>query len=95
MSQEAWACESTGGEDSALGYTAWMSNSEAELAEIVDTFGEEFERAGLTDHRKLIGNWLVDRTGVFVDVMSFETEDEVQAAYRRIEALHDQMEADV
>lgn len=92
MSQEAWACESTGADDNVLGYTSWMANSAAELPEIVDAFGEEFERVGLRDHAQLIGNWLIDRSGIYVDVLSFDTEDAVTAAYRRVEALYDQME---
>jgi hypothetical protein len=85
-----WACETSGG-DSVLGYTAWMSNSDCELPELLDT--EAVEEAGveLDDPRRLIGHWLIDQSGVYVEVTSFASEDEVRAAYSRIEELYTQV----
>ena len=89
----SWACESCGSADDALGSSWWMSNSQPEMAEIVDAFADEFEEVGLRDRDQLIGNWLIMQSGAYVDVMKFPSEDEVRAAYDRVERLHNQMEA--
>jgi hypothetical protein len=90
----AWACESCGDPANVLGATWWMSNASVEIPEIEAAFEEGFDRVGLIDPEELVGNWLIDRTGNYVEVTSFSSEDEVRAAYDRIERLHNQLERD-
>jgi hypothetical protein len=94
MSLEAWACESAGRADSLFGWVAWISNSHAELADITDAFEETIAASGLVDTADLVGNFLLLQDGQSkeVQIVEFASEDEARKAYRRVEAILEDLE---
>lgn len=62
MALTDWANQSGGDTESHVGQFWRISNSEAELHEVVQAFEQSIESAGLGDTRELIGHFLVAET---------------------------------
>jgi hypothetical protein len=95
LSQEGWACESCGRRDGPLGWNAWMSNADPELDDLCDVLGDVTLQIGLTDATDLLGNWLIheSREG-YVEVLGFDTEEELRSVYGLIEGQLDALEGE-
>jgi len=85
MAIEQWACESTGDIQAAASWLCWLSNSPAELADILDAFRDDIDQAQLADPQQLVGNFLMTQNNRgYVEVAEYETEDAVREAYTRL-----------
>lgn len=89
MAGDGWATESSGDVESPTGWFAWMVNTPAEIAEILDAFPDATDAvdAGLLDADELVGAWLIahDSQG-FVDVSRFSDEREVREVFAMLDA---------
>lgn len=89
MAVNEWANESGGDASSPTGKYYRVSNSEAELQEIVDTFAEEFGRIDGLDPQQLVGQFVVlEKQEGFVDVQQFPDEDEATAFFKKQERVY-------
>jgi hypothetical protein len=82
-----WANESDGEVEAPTGHFARVSNSEAELSEVVQAFEDVITAYGMEDTRELIGHFLVveDSQG-FVHVKGYDNPIELT---RDFQALQD------
>lgn len=95
MSMESWATESNGDNQSPTGWFAWMSNSQVEIPEITSVFREPFAEIAV-DPAALVGNFLVRETDQgFVEVTTYDSEDDVRAEYQKLEQEFEHFLAEV
>lgn len=81
MTCEGWSNQSDGNDASPTGWFARVSNSEAELASIVDTFGDDLITAEVAPS-SLVGHFIMtESTQGFVSVNEYPTEDAAKADY--------------
>lgn len=88
MVSEGWANQSDtdGNVDSPHGAFARVSNSEAELSEVVEAFEDVITAYGMDDTRELIGHFLVveDSQG-FVHVTSYDDEVSLTRDFQQLQ----------
>jgi len=85
MINDGWANESSGDVEAPTGHFACISNSEAELAEILAAFTDVTDVYGLPDTADIIGHFLVVTNNQgFIDIESFESADDLKSTYREL-----------
>lgn len=89
IAKEGWANKSDGDTGSVSGWFARISNSPAELRELMSAFEDQMNEAGLADPIELVGHFLVveDQTG-FVTVTKHEDEKSLTTDYALHEMWH-------
>lgn len=83
-----WTDASDGDLESPTNRFARVSNSEAELADVVDAFEEKFREIGV-DPRTLVGHFILGHSKEFGPVViSFDEEEDMLAAYKELVKVH-------
>lgn len=91
MAQADWANESTGSDDSVTGPVWRISNSEAELSELTEVFGEQWTELGVQPEQMLGHFILGERSAEGVGlVIEYDDEDALISAFEVLKARFEQ-----
>ncbi len=94
LSVSGWANASSGDVASPTGHFSRISNSEAELPEVVGTFDEDLHTLGRDNFGCLVGHFMViESSEGFVTVVSYRTEQALMTDYAQLEAVYSAWEA--
>lgn len=93
MDAEGWANESGGATNASSGYYARISNTPAELDEVVDAFAKEIADVGLADAAELIGHFLLKQASDgYVSVHTYPSEPQLKLAFDVLERSYAEWE---
>lgn len=95
MVNDGWANESSGNIEAPTGHFARISNSDNELAEVLQAFEDVTDDYGMPAREDIVGHFLVitDSLG-FIHISRYGSEAALIADYRALEAEYNNWESE-